>query len=468
MRKRILNIILITILLVELLSHVVMAASLINKNWKNDESLKLKHVDFSSIKSYTFGSQVVNFSSQGMAIGKNYVVWAQPTKDNSTTNIYIANKDTYEIKGKDSSKKFRHANGMTYNKDEDRYYVVYSTGKKHYISSFKINSSYKIADVKTKQVSEEYIGIAYDPGRKCYYVAACKNIKKVTNIFSGTYKVENMFKASKIDLTMQDIAYFGNRIYYSCYEYGGSNTPYQDKYYNSKEKHSNLIYIYKLDGTLEKTLYLANRSINGYNGVDGEIEDVYVKEDGTIVTLYNVSSTKKVVFYKIKTDVVAPILSIDYSTTEFTHQGVTVTISANEKLKSLPGWTLSSDAKKLSCKYTENAEETIGVRDAAGNESTISIKIENILDSMAGDLNDNGQLDSGDIIKIYRHIAQSNNAETAAQHPDWKLSDEKIIQGDLNKNNQIDMGDAIKIQRYMAANNNPDVAKEHPDWLVVE
>ena len=108
------------------------------------------------------------------------------------------------------------------------------------------------------------------------------------------------------------------------------------------------------------------------------------------------------------------------------------------------------------------------MKDAAGNESTINIKIENILDSMAGDLNDNGQLDSGDIIKIYRHIAQSNNAETAAQHPDWKLSDEKIIQGDLNKNNQIDMGDAIKIQRYMAANNNPEVAQKHPDWLVVE
>jgi hypothetical protein len=64
MRKRIITIILITILFVELLSHVVMAASLTNKNWKNDESLKLKHVDFSSIKSYTFGSQVVNFSSQ--------------------------------------------------------------------------------------------------------------------------------------------------------------------------------------------------------------------------------------------------------------------------------------------------------------------------------------------------------------------------------------------------------------------
>jgi len=87
---------------------------------------------------------------------------------------------------------------------------------------------------------------------------------------------------------------------------------------------------------------------------------------------------------------------------------------------------------------------------------------------MIGDLNDNGQLDSGDIIKIYRHIAQSNNVETATRHPEWKLSDEKITQGDLNKNGRVDMGDVIKIQRYMAANNNPEVAQKHPDWLNVQ
>ena len=82
-----------------------------------------------------------------------------------------------------------------------------------------------------------------------------------------------------------------------------------------------------------------------------------------------------------------------------------------------------------------------------------------------GDLNDNGQLDFGDVIKIYRHIAQSNNPEVEAKHPEWKLSDIKIRQGDLNKNNRLDMGDALKIQRYIAAKNNPAVAQKHPEWL---
>ena len=71
-------------------------------------------------------------------------------------------------------------------------------------------------------------------------------------------------------------------------------------------------------------------------------------------------------------------------------------------------------------------------------------------------------------VKIYRHIAQSNNVEIAAKHPEWKLSDQKIIQGDLNKNGQVDMGDVIKIQRYIAAKNSPEVAQKHPEWLNIQ
>ena len=45
------------------------------------------------------------------------------------------------------------------------------------------------------------------------------------------------------DLTKQDIAYYDNHIYFACYE-SGHITQYQSNYFNSKEKHSNLIYVY--------------------------------------------------------------------------------------------------------------------------------------------------------------------------------------------------------------------------------
>ena len=157
-----------------------------------------------------------------------------------------------------------------------------------------------------------------------------------------------------------------------------------------------------------------------------------------------------------------------YSETNPTNKSITVTIKANEKIQNVASWTISSDGKVLTKKYDNNVEEKIVIKDLAGNQSSINIKIDNIIDQNMGDLNDNGQLDSGDIMKIYRHLAQANSVETATKHPEWKLNDEKIIQGDLNKNGQIDMGDAIKIQRYMAANNNPDVAKKHPEWLIIQ
>ena len=164
-------------------------------------------------------------------------------------------------------------------------------------------------------------------------------------------------------------------------------------------------------------------------------------------------------------DITPPDVEVTYNNQEYTHDSVSVSITANEAIQDIEGWTRSADGRVLTKEYTNNIEETIIVKDLAGNDSTVTIKIENITNKVAGDLNDNGQLDFGDVIKIYRHIAQGNNVEVATKHPEWKLSDEKIIQGDLNKNGRVDMGDTIKIQRYIAAKNNPEVAQKHPEWL---
>ena len=45
------------------------------------------------------------------------------------------------------------------------------------------------------------------------------------------------------------------------------------------------------------------------------------------------------------------------------------------------------------------------------------------------------------------------------------MSNEDQVIGDINKNGNIDVGDILKIQRYISANNNEQVAVNHPDWL---
>ena len=164
-------------------------------------------------------------------------------------------------------------------------------------------------------------------------------------------------------------------------------------------------------------------------------------------------------------DKIAPNINVNYSTEELTNENVLVTITANEKIQNIEGWIKSADEKILTKEYSENKEENIVVKDLAGNETIVNIKISNIFNMILGDLNDNNQIDIGDILLIYRHIAQNNNEEIALKHPEWKLSDTKILQGDLNKNNQIDIGDSLIIQRYISAMNNQQVALKHPEWL---
>ena len=84
------------------------------------------------------------------------------------------------------------------------------------------------------------------------------------------------------------------------------------------------------------------------------------------------------------TDTTAPTLTLTYKKPdgteiqegEFTNQDVTVTVTANESIKSINGWTLSG--KTLSKTYTENTEETITVSDSAGNTSKATIKVTQI------------------------------------------------------------------------------------------
>ena len=80
-------------------------------------------------------------------------------------------------------------------------------------------------------------------------------------------------------------------------------------------------------------------------------------------------------------DKMPPEVTVSYSTTTPTKESVTVTITANEEIQGVEGWTLSADKKKLTKTYSSNKEETVIVKDLAGNQTTVKVKIENITDN---------------------------------------------------------------------------------------
>ena len=101
-----------------------------------------------------------------------------------------------------------------------------------------------------------------------------------------------------------------------------------------------------------------------------------VTEEITVQDFAGNTGKTKVVINNI--DVTAPEVEVKYSTTETTHDTVTVTVKSNEKLKEVKGWTLSEDKLILTKEYTDNTEETLIIYDLAGNERKIPIRIANI------------------------------------------------------------------------------------------
>ena len=165
-----------------------------------------------------------------------------------------------------------------------------------------------------------------------------------------------------------------------------------------------------------------------------------------------------------KLDEKPPEIKVEYSITKLTNQNVIATITSNEKLQEVVGWTLSEDKKTLTKEYEKNAEEEIIVKDLVGNEVKQAIKVANIVQA-TGDVTKDGVVNIGDLLKLKQHMAYEQNETTRAKHANWKLDEEKVLIGDVNKNGKIDVGDILKLRRYIAASTSKEIAEKHSGWL---
>lgn len=106
-----------------------------------------------------------------------------------------------------------------------------------------------------------------------------------------------------------------------------------------------------------------------------------VDKDGTYYLhtyLKDKVGNEKITSHKIIIDSTKPELEVTYSNVQMTNDNVVVTIKANEEIKAVSGWNLSSDKKELTKTFTTNTETTITVTDIAGNTSEAIVLINNI------------------------------------------------------------------------------------------
>ncbi len=95
------------------------------------------------------------------------------------------------------------------------------------------------------------------------------------------------------------------------------------------------------------------------------IKDIAGNESKQTITINNI-------------DRAGPKINVKYSTTAKTNQNVKVTLTTDEEIEGVEGWTLSEDKKTLTKIYKKNTTETVSLKDLLGNETKQTIKVSNI------------------------------------------------------------------------------------------
>lgn len=114
---------------------------------------------------------------------------------------------------------------------------------------------------------------------------------------------------------------------------------------------------------------------------ENETLKLKVEKDGIYflhTLLKDTVGNEKITTHKIVIDTKKPEIKVSYSNKEMTNENVVVTLTSDEKLQELNGWTLSDDKKQLTKSYTKNIDTNVEVKDIAGNIAEVNILIENI------------------------------------------------------------------------------------------
>ena len=135
------------------------------------------------------------------------------------------------------------------------------------------------------------------------------------------------------------------------------------------------------NGNVEVTLTTDEdvRSIEGFTKVDDRTyKKTYTSNAKEDVTVYDMAGNKTVVTVEVTNiDKTAPEVKVTYSTKELTNRNVEVTLTANEDVQSVEGFT-KVDNRTYKKTYTSNAKEDVTVYDIAGNKTVVTVEVTTI------------------------------------------------------------------------------------------
>lgn len=132
-------------------------------------------------------------------------------------------------------------------------------------------------------------------------------------------------------------------------------------------------------------------------------------------------------------DATLPNTTVSYSNTNPTQESVTVTITSNEKLQPLDGWTISQNELSLTKTYTDSMSDTVKVKDLVGNIKDTIVDVTNI-DRIAPELT----IRYSEIDDTQKITVMITANEDIRQTEGWTLSENNRTLSKVYRNNVVE------------------------------
>ena len=165
---------------------------------------------------------------------------------------------------------------------------------------------------------------------------------------------------------------------------------------------------------------LSLKNVSGWNLSTDKLtlKKTYTNNSKETVKLTAEDGQEKEVIIEINNiDNEKPEIELEYSTKEKTTGNVIVTIKSNEVMQEMDEWTLSEDKMTAQKIYSKNAEETIVVKDLAGNETKVNVKVDNIEEENNNGGSSNNNINNGNNIDNGNDSAKKDNTTAGKDIP---------------------------------------------------
>ena len=245
----------------------------------------------------------------------------------------------------------------------------------YYDSKYKYSAlvSYNVTDIDAPEVEVQYSTTELTNKDVVVTLTADEELQSIDgfNRINGKKYQKSYAANTKESIDVYDLS--GNR---TTVEVNISNidktVPEVKATYSTKEL---------TNGSVEVTL-TANedvRSVSGFTKVDNRTyKKTYISNAKEDVTVYDIAGNKTVVTVEVTNiDKTAPEVKATYSTKEITYDAVEVTLTANENVQAIEGFTKVDD-RTYKKTFAKNTDINVDVFDIAGNKTVVNISITNI------------------------------------------------------------------------------------------